>query len=181
MRKMNISLPKVKTIILYFANHTETKFLGKVKLMKLFYFLDFNHVKNYGSPVTYDTYYKLEHGPIPTVIKNIVDSASEDIISSDLKDIIKFETPSGTKMQRILPIRDVTDKDISLLTATELQILNDVCKTFASKRTQEIEDYSHSQAPWTKTSYLQEIPYTLAAEDKDCKVEKGEIELLLSL
>ena len=37
---MKISISKLKAIILFFGNHTNTKFLGKVKLMKLFYFIN---------------------------------------------------------------------------------------------------------------------------------------------
>ena len=57
-----ITLDKIKSIKIYFAKNTNSQYLGKVKLMKLFYFLDFTHVKDYGIPVTYDTYYKLETG-----------------------------------------------------------------------------------------------------------------------
>ena len=53
---MKIPMPKLKAILLYFGTYTDNRFLGKVKLMKLFYFLDFMHVKKYGTPVTYDTY-----------------------------------------------------------------------------------------------------------------------------
>ena len=75
---MVIPLTKIKAILLYFSNNTNIRYLGKIKLMKLFYFLDFMHVKEYGIPVTFDTYYHLEKGPIPTFIMNLVDEASED-------------------------------------------------------------------------------------------------------
>ena len=87
---MMIPIKKLKAVILFFGTHTDTKFLGKVKLMKLFYFLDFMHVKNYGSPVTYDNYINLEHGPIPSAIKNLVDTATDDVDNSLLADTISI-------------------------------------------------------------------------------------------
>ena len=178
---MKIPLSKLKAILLYFSCYTDTKFLGKTKLMKLFYFLDFMHLKEYGTPVTYDTYVKLEHGPIPSTIKNLVDTAAEDIDVSELSDTIHFEKSKVTNMVRILPNRKFTKGDESLFSETELEILEKVCLRFGDKNTQYIEKASHNEAPWKLTVIPEEIPYTLAAEDLDCKVTKEDIELLLKL
>ncbi|PIZ00189.1 hypothetical protein COY62_03935, partial [bacterium (Candidatus Howlettbacteria) CG_4_10_14_0_8_um_filter_40_9] len=171
-------IKKLKAVILFFGTHTDTKFLGKVKLMKLFYFLDFMHVKNYGSPVTYDNYINLEHGPIPSAIKNLVDTATDDVDNSLLADTISIERPTGTDMCRIIPLREFSEKDEKYFSETEMEILNKVCLRFGDKNTRYIEDASHEEAPWKETNLLDYIPYTLAAEDKDCKVSKEEISLL---
>ncbi len=178
---MNIPLAKLKAILLFFGNYTDTKFLGKVKLMKLFYFLDFLHVKKYGTPITYDTYVNLEHGPIPSAIKNLVDTASDDIDSSILADTISFETPANTKMCRVLPSRKFSDKDEKLFSKSELEILTTVCRRFKDSNTKTIEEASHQEAPWKETSLLEMIPYTLAVHDKDCLVDVEDIELALRL
>jgi uncharacterized phage-associated protein len=175
---MKIPLIKLKAILLYFANNTDTKFLGKVKLMKLFYFLDFKHLKKFGSPVTFDTYVNLDHGPIPSFIKNIVDSAADDIDSSVLADTIYFERPSGTAMFRILPKRKFTDSDMNLFSETELEVLNQICVEFGNRNTKYLEDASHKESPWRDTVFLQKIPYSYAAKDADCAVTAEEIELL---
>lgn len=178
---MKISLPKLKAIILYFCNNTESRFLGKVKLMKLFYFLDFIHLKTYGSPVTYDKYINLEHGPIPSYIKNLVDTATDDIDCSFLADTICFERPEGTDMYRILPKRKFTEKDKSYLSKTEMETLEKVCARFGDKNTKYIEEISHKEAPWKETRYLDEIPYELATKDPDSKVSEEEVKLLLRI
>jgi len=86
---MKIPLSKLKAMVLYFCGNTDPRFLGKVKLMKLFYFADFIHVKNFGSPITYDNYVRMEHGPIPSVILNLIDAVDGDVDSAELADIIK--------------------------------------------------------------------------------------------
>ncbi len=174
---MNISLPKLKALLLYFANNTNSKFLGKVKLMKLFYFLDFMHIKNYGVPVTCDTYVHLEHGPIPSAIKNLVDTAVDDGDSSMLSDTISFEKPEGIEMYRVLPTRRFTKTDEDYLSDSELKILKIVCDRFGDANTKEIEDASHKEAPWLGTRLLETIPYELAVRDKDCLVSEEEIRL----
>jgi uncharacterized phage-associated protein len=178
---MNIPLPKLKAILLYFGNNTDTKFLGKVKLMKLFYFLDFMHLKTYGSPVTYDTYVNMEHGPIPSYIKNLVDTSTDDIDNSVLSDTITCEWPEGTRMCRIIPAREFTEKDSKLFSKSELDILDKVCKRFGDKNTKFIEEVSHTEAPWKQTKFLDEIPYSLAANDGDSQVTEDEIKLLLEM
>jgi len=178
---MRIPLRKLKAIILFFGTYTDTKFLGKVKLMKLFYFLDFTHLKQYGTPVTFDTYVHLEHGPIPSTIMNLVDTATEDIDNSFLADTITIERPLGTQMCRMVPSRKFSEADAGYFSDTEMETLKKVCARFGDKNTKEIEDASHKEAPYSRTKSLETIPYELAAEDSDCLISKEEIKLLLEL
>lgn len=174
-------LAKIKSIILYFCENTDPKFLGKVKLMKLFYFLDFGHVKKYGTPVTYDQYFNLEHGPVPSVIKNLIDTAADDIDESKLADTISFEKPKRIGMFRILAAKKFSDIDRGHLSESELSILAEVCQRFGDKNTSFVEAQSHQESPWGETKLLDRIPYTLAAKDKDCLVDEEIIEMSTSL
>lgn len=178
---MKISLPKLKAMILFFATHTDKSLLGKVKLMKLFYFTDFSHVKNYGVPITWDTYVNLEHGPIPSGIKNLVDTVAEDIDNSILSDTIRIEKLEDSLLYRIIPLRKFTEQDKKYFTDGEFTIIKAVCGRFADKNTREIELASHKESAWKNTSLLEEISYLLAAEDADCQVPKEEIELSLNI
>ena len=172
---MKISLPKLKAILLYCATFTKPELLGKVKLMKLFYFIDFTHLKIFGSPITYDSYVHLEHGPIPSSIKNLVDSVDDDIDNAVLSDTIKIERLISSDMHRVIPLRKFNENDAKLFSDTELQTLASVCKRFENKNARFIEDESHRESPWKKTGLLDNIPYELASEDPDCKTTKEEI------
>jgi len=178
---MNIPIQKLKAIILYFCEHTDPKFLGKVKLMKLFYFLDFLHVKKYAAPVTYDRYVKLEHGPIPSIIKSLVDDAGEDMQSSVLADVIDIERPEGISMFKVVCRRELTQNDLDWFSQSELQTLATVCARFGDKNTDFIVNASHKEAPWKESEWFQEIPYALAAKDGDCEVGVEDINLMLEI
>ena len=178
---MILSLPKLKAILLYFCTQTDPKFLGKVKLMKLFYFLDFGHVKKHGSPVTFDIYVNLEHGPIPTTIKNLVDEVCDYVDSSILADTIFCETTEGATIHRLLPKRKFTNEDKKYFSKSELEMMEITCDRFGSKNTKYVEDISHEEAPWKKTSLLDIIPYSLALQDKDCLATREEIEFVTSV
>lgn len=175
---MTMPLAKLKAVLLYFCANTDPKFLGKVKLMKLFYFLDFVHVKKYGVPVTFDNYVNLEHGPIPSTIKNLVDEVCDDADSSILADTVFCESPDGATINRILPKRKFSEDDKKYFSKSELETLETVCERFGAKNTRYIEDVSHKEAPWRMTRLLESIPYSLAVNDKDCQVSLEEIELL---
>ena len=175
---MKIPLPKLKAMLLFFGKYTNSRLLGKTKLMKLFYFVDFGHLKKYGTPITYDTYIHLEHGPIPSAIKNLVDTATDDVDNSALAGTISIGTSNGSYLQRIIPARDFNESDKRYFSETELEIMHDVCDRFKEKNTREIEDAAHNESPWKKRSLLEKIDYELAINDSDCLVEKEEIELM---
>ena len=172
-------IPKIKAMILFFANHTDPRLLGKVKLMKLFYFADFAHVKKHGAPITYDNYVHLEHGPIPSTIMNLVDAAETDTDNAILSDSIAIEVKETSLQKRIIPLRKFSEKDAKYFSENELSAMETICQRFYDKNAKFIEDASHKEAAWKKTSESESIPYALAAEDPDCLVDKETIELSL--
>ncbi len=172
---MKIPITKLKAILLYFYTYTDSRLLGKVKLMKLFYFLDFTHIKKYGVPVTFDTYVKLEHGPIPSTIKNLIDTADDDIDNSFLSDTISIEMSEENKMHRIVGSRKFNDKDSKLFSENELKILQEVCLRFGDKNTGYIEKASHEEAPWKLSNMFDNISYSLAAKDTDSLISEEQI------
>lgn len=175
---MNIPITKLKAILLYFCENTNEKFLGKTKLLKLFYFLDFIHVKKFGVPITFDEYYHLEHGPVPTIIKNLIDTLSENPECSILSDTIIIEKNDGQNIQKVIPLRKYGENDKELFSNSEIEILNEVCSRFGDKNTKFIEEASHQESPWKKTRELQKIPYYLSSDDPDCATSKEELMLM---
>lgn len=172
---MKIPARKLKALLLYFTLHTEPRLLGKTKLMKLIYFADFLHLKRYGALITYDKYYHLEYGPVPTTIKNLVDSADSDVDNSILADTIKITRHS--EQMRIEPLRTFSESDKNLFSDSELRTLERVCARFSSTNTRDIVEASHLEAPWRDTEELEEIPFKLALEDPDCEISKADFEL----
>jgi uncharacterized phage-associated protein len=173
---MKISPSKIKRMILYFASHTDPRLLGKTKLMKLFYFTDFRHVKKYLTPVTNDRYVNLEHGPVPSTILNLVDIVENDIDNSILGDTISVATRDGSNLKRVQARRSFTERDAEHFTKSELAVMEEVCEIFKESTGKQIEDASHNESAWLKTKVGEFIPYTLGAGDADSFVEKDDIE-----
>ncbi len=55
----------MQQVILYFLERINHVHLGRTKRMKLFYFVDFDHLEKYGRSVVGSVYRKLPHGPYP--------------------------------------------------------------------------------------------------------------------
>lgn len=178
---MQIPIQKLKAMITFFATCTDPQLLGKVKLMKLFYFADFLHVKRYASPITFDRYAHLEHGPIPSTILHLINQLENDPDNSIISDAASVEKKEGSPLKRIVAREELTENDRNLFSTSELEILDEVCERFKEKNTRFIEDASHKEAAWMNTKELQDIPYTLAANDLDCVTTKEEIDLVLSI
>ena len=68
----NNTQEKLQQVILYFLEHINNVHLGRTKLMKLLYFVDFDHYEAHGVPVTGATYRKLPHGPYPDKIEKLI-------------------------------------------------------------------------------------------------------------
>jgi uncharacterized phage-associated protein len=181
---MKIPLSKLKAIILYFCQNTDPQKMGKVKLMKLLYFLDFIHTKKYGAPVTFDSYINLEHGPIPSTIKNIVDELSCDSGQSAISDLVTLNVrhlSDGKTQHQITRNRDLKKSDTDLLSGNELMLLEQICKKYFSSNGSEVEKISHDESAWKQTKYLDPIPYELAGMDDDSKFSPEEIKSILAL
>ena len=178
---MKISLLKLKAVMLYFCENTELKYLGKVKLMKLFYYLDFDHVKKFATHVTFDRYVKLDHGPIPSTIKNMIDDLENDPDASVLTDVIDIKLATGQSIHRVSAKRGITYADKKLFSINELGVLEEVCVRFGDRNTKFIEEASHKEEAWNSVAMLQETPYTLAVKDGDCLVKEKDIKLGLAM
>jgi uncharacterized phage-associated protein len=176
---MKLPLEKVKAMVLYFAEHTEPRFLGKTKLMKLFYFADFGYVKKHGVPMTFDKYKNMEHGPVPTTIYGLVSSTYSEPDESLLSDIIEFKELSG--IHKIVPTQEFTSTHRKLFSIAELKMLGEVCQRFNTSNAREIEEASHKENPWSSTELLDDIPYNLATKDKDSETSKDEVDLAMQI
>ena len=89
---------KLFNAIIFFLKNTKNCY--KYKLLKLLYFLDFEHYRETGKSVTGLNYYAWEKGPVP---KDIYKCIEEPELLDDLSDFIvsykeEFENGMGHKI-----------------------------------------------------------------------------------
>lgn len=175
---MKITLRKLKTILLFFSNNV--KYLGKIKLMKLFYFLDFEHTRQFGTPVTFDNYIHLAKGPIPSEIMDLIEKAYNNE-TSILSDSVEFITPPNTRMIKMIPVRKFDVKDAEIFSESEIKVLKEISNKYKNSTMEQIKKASHIEAPYKTTKMNQSIPYHLAAKDNKSKFTEDEIKSFVTI
>jgi uncharacterized phage-associated protein len=149
-----INEKKYKHIILFFANKIKNGTLGKLKMMKLLYFLDFDFFEKYGKSVTGDQYLRFENGPVPRMAEKII----KQMDSVDIK-ISKRKVGVGYNDQQ--HIEALKDFDLKLFTKEELLMMKEVADKWSLFSGTEMKSASHGEAPWIATKPDGIIDYNL--------------------
>ncbi len=136
---------KYRHAILYFAEHISASKLGKVKLMKLLYYLDFDYFERYHRLVTNDTYRALQMGPVPVAAeRTIAGMEAEGWLL-----VRKVDLGLEHLKHDYIPLRKY---DPEVFAATELEVLADVLHKWEHHSKQQIIVASHGEPPWRYTA-----------------------------
>ncbi len=154
-----ISIPKFqiekfKNVLLYILERCAGKpNIGETMLYKLLYFSDFNYYELYEDQMTGATYRKLQFGPVPQKMDRII---ADMIDAGQLKRIL---AEYFNKMQtRYIPL---VKADLTLLKASEKDIIDKVIDLMSDWSESMISDYSHGDKPWKATGMNEDLNYEL--------------------
>ncbi len=152
---LKINEKKYKNAIIFFARKIQNGTLGKLKMMKLLYYLDFDFFEKYGNSVTGDEYLRFEHGPVPHMAKKMLDEM-------DGKEIRITRRKVGNAPNDQQHIEALTDFDVNVFTKEELLMLEEVADKWEKFTGAEMKSASHGEAPWIATKPNEVIDYNLA-------------------
>jgi uncharacterized phage-associated protein len=151
--------------------------LTKLKVAKLLYFADKEHLLRFGRPILGDVYYCMDYGPVPSVALNeINDALQPPEIASDQPDERQFEAVLAVKRPFMSgPPRFVAKRgfDEGVFSKSEIEVLSRVCSMYGSKSARELVDLTHLEPTWkipnvTRTPGSRApIPYQLFFEGAD--------------
>lgn len=145
---------KLQQVILYFLEHINNVHLGRTKLMKLLYFVDFDHYETHGTSVTGATYRKLPHGPYPDKIEKLIARMEADGLVREVR------VTKGCTQRRLITLTGKFDP--ARFSGTELQALERVAADWADATAAQIEAATHREAPWAGTQAGRKIDYEMA-------------------
>jgi hypothetical protein len=147
---------KLAEMTLYFAKKSQQdpKF-GKVKLVKLLAYSDFEGYARLGHPITGAMYQKLEYGPAPRDLPGTLESMQAS------GDLVVQSVPKGAYTQmRYIPKRE---PDTSVFTSEEIALMDEILERFKFYNAGQISDASHRDfAGWDLVEEFEEIPYRTA-------------------
>lgn len=147
---------KYRNAILYFIQHISNGTIGKVKLMKLLYYLDFDHFEQYGTSVTGDVYRHLPMGPVPVHAQAVLDRMVAD------RHVQVIDQPLGLPhpQKRYLPLRHYS---VQVFSSSEVAILCNVAEKWEHHSGRDIIHAVHGDPPWLMTDENSLIDYRLVA------------------
>jgi uncharacterized phage-associated protein len=129
-------------VINYFANK-ENGSIDKLKCIKLVWLADRLHLINYGRTITYDSYYAMNKGPVPSGTKDLIDDSS--FLSKEEKSYRNNKiVKEGNN------IHSIADVDNNLFSKTEINVLDTVYKHFKGYDGKKLSEFSHKFPEWLK-------------------------------
>lgn len=164
---MIVSREREKLInsIVYFAENT--RYCGKIKLIKLLYLLDFEHFRQTGRSVTGMDYLAWKMGPVPLALFQEWDFLDADL--SAAIDIVPEKVHDHTR-ETVVP-RIVFDD--SHFTKRELRIMEELSTKLRDSYSKPMIDMTHAElGPWVTIwesgrGNGTRIPYSLAVDETD--------------
>ncbi len=156
---------KLINAIVYFA--ANTKFCGKIKLIKLLYLLDFNHFRVTGHSVTGLDYHAWKLGPVPFDVYQEWDAPGPDLAAA--VEIVPEKVIDYVR-ELVVPRRAF---DPQQFTKRELAMMQELATRFRDEKTRPLINYTHVElGPWDKIwdsgrGRNERIPYRLAIADDD--------------
>lgn len=153
---MSLNRKKYQQVILYFCWELDREIHGKKKLAKLLYYLDFDYYEKYQKYFTGEIYKKLPMGPLPVSLEEI----TNDMEKKQEIAIEKINEWDGYNPTEIY--KGLKKPDVSVFSFEEKEMVDRVIKKYGHLNGKELENLTHSEAPYIGTEDKKEIPYELS-------------------
>ena len=135
------NLKKFKEVLLYILEKVGARpNIGETAIYKLLYFIDFDYYEKFEEQLIGAKYIKNHFGPTPIEFKDVI---AEMQIKNEIEKIKSkyFQYEQKKYLPRRAP-------DLNLLSAREIQHIDDVLSRLAGKSAKELSEYSHGDIPW---------------------------------
>ncbi|MDP3816691.1 Panacea domain-containing protein [Pseudomonas sp.] len=159
---------KLIEVVKFFAQNTNR--LGKIKLFKLLYFLDFTHFRDTGRSVTGMDYFAWKKGPVPVALFEEIEQPGDEWNGQ-----VKFE-PIKVKKGVMLTVDALSDFDRTHFSKRELKIMQALAEQFKNTLAEDMIEATHLEnLPWHQVYEVQgrkqaQIPYTMSLLAQDAEL-----------
>lgn len=156
---------KLIEAVKYFAQTTRK--LGKVKLFKLLYFLDFTHFRDTGRPVTGLDYFAWKMGPVP---KELFEELGQP--GADWDGNCAFRTIKTHKGE-MLTVNALSEFNPSHFSKRELRLMRELSIQFKDADSEHMVEETHLEnLPWHQIFEVEgrkqaQIPYLMSLRKQD--------------
>ncbi|MFM9971486.1 MAG: Panacea domain-containing protein [Burkholderiales bacterium] len=151
--------------IVFFATHTRN--LGKIKLFKLLYLLDFEHFRQTGRSVTGLDYHAWKFGPVPVALEQEWEEPE-----ADMAEAIRIEPEKLIDYVRETVAAKASFDD-GHFSKRELRIMADLVEKYRDELSHRMIDVTHAEnGAWARVwndgqGFDQPIDYSFSLADDD--------------
>jgi len=145
---------KFTQVCKYFCFKNE---IYKTKLLKLIFYADFKHYKDFNTSITGSQYAHLAFGPVPDQYDTLLVA-----VSSWLKEVEKKEQVSGDYVGEVFTTQ--SQPDMTAFTKSELDTLNYISVNLSHLNSKQLSNLVHKEKAYLETNHLDIIPYTYAED-----------------
>ena len=179
--RFEFKFEKFVQALAYFA-WRDVPALDKLKVAKLLYFADKQHLLSYGRPILGDTYFCLDHGPIPSASLNLLNEVLLNEVTEETDPSEGYEFRSEVyryvdvdrshKHPRLIK---KLEPDLDVFSDSDVTVLDEVIGTYGSRTGWNLRELTHDEPTWKipdknrKQGSSAQIPYALffAGQDDD--------------
>ena len=166
MNNQYFDIDKVLQVILYVANKVDRKDIHQV--FKMLYFADREHLLKYGRTITGDTYVKMNNGPVPSKIYDIIKTARGDSAFSFVQEISKkIKECFAVNGRDIVPFNPA---NLDYLSKTDIVEIDNAVSKYGQLSFTELTNVSHGSA-WNASDRIIKQEDILREADPQCSEE----------
>lgn len=154
-----INSQKYSQAVLAFLDECNNRYLGKTKLNKLMYYLDFISYRDRQESVTNDSYIHKDLGPVPSEIDNVLaDLVQQGFIKAEREPSQSEEGIERWKFEAL------TAPNMQVFDSYEKHLIKNICNEFKDWDTQKIVAQTHLEAPWFYSKPYSRVDYKYASD-----------------
>lgn len=143
--KTQDEISKIKSALLYILSNFDNKETDFIKLYKILYFAQQNHLVRYGRPIVSENFRAMEFGPVPSFINssfwdrlNQIDCTYD---KSNFADSFSFSKRKNIKYAKAL-----TEPDLDELSLSDKEMLDKSFLLNANENSYDLSSKSHDNA-----------------------------------
>lgn len=130
-------------------------------VVKILFYADKIHVNRYARPIIGDTYIRMDYGPTPSGVRDLItkDSwLSPDYLQSFSESLLIETSP-------YLTIKPKRKPDMKYFSETDIECLKESLVEYGEKSFDELKKLTHNERCWLETGANQPIDYTLMIDE----------------
>ncbi len=113
---------------------------------KLLFFADREHILDYGRPITGDRYVAMEHGPVPSAVRNLLNGEYADEVAERLEERVSIQIRGN--LRHVYPKRHEQNGHPSRLSGSDKEYLLEAVDKYSNLSFGQLRDITHEDPAW---------------------------------